>query len=319
MRIRILVGTIMAVLAGLMLVADLSLSPVYPFLLIVILLLALGACIELHRLLGALPNRPPFWRCAAGVFAVLLANWPVHILDYLRKPYGPEHNAFHDFGLEPWQIVTFTFAAVVMTAFVVEMPRYRESSGALQRVALTLWFVAYLGMLPSFLIQLRWPPPSSGALTMAIFVPKLGDVAAYFTGRFLGRNRMTQAISPKKTWEGFAGGMAGAVAAAVFLNHFHVMDALEKKDLAFLFQHKTVVHVGDWAGPYGGELAGVGFGLTVGLAGVLGDLAESLIKRDCRRKDAADTVPGFGGVLDVIDSILFAAPVAYLWLRGGSL
>ena len=59
----------------------------------------------------------------------------------------------------------------------------------------------------------------------------------------------------------------------------------------------------------------MGFGLTVGVAGMLGDLAESLIKRDCRRKDAADTVPGFGGVLDVIDSILFAAPVAYLWLR----
>ena len=77
--------------------------------------------------------------------------------------------------------------------------------------------------------------------------------------------------------------------------------------VASAFQSATVLHGGDWAA--------IGFGLTVGLAGVLGDLAESLIKRDCRRKDASDTVPGFGGVLDVIDSILFAAPVAYLWLR----
>jgi phosphatidate cytidylyltransferase len=58
-----------------------------------------------------------------------------------------------------------------------------------------------------------------------------------------------------------------------------------------------------------------GFGLTVAVAGVLGDLAESLVKRDCRRKDASEVVPGFGGVLDVVDSILFAAPVAYWWLR----
>jgi phosphatidate cytidylyltransferase len=318
MRIRILVGTIMAAFAACMLLADLYLDPAYPFLLLVILLLALAGCIELHRLLGALPNRPPFWQCAAGVFAVLLANWPVHILDFILGGEGAQGVAREALGLEPWQIVTFTFAAVVVGAFVAEMPRYRDSAGAVQRIALTVWFVAYLGLLPSFLIQLRWPPPSSGALTMAIFVPKLGDVAAYFTGRLLGRNRMVPAISPKKTWEGFTGGMIGAVAAAVFLNHFHVKDALDG-GLALLFQSQTVLHVGDWAGPHGGELAGLGFGLTVGLAGVLGDLAESLVKRDCRRKDAADTVPGFGGVLDVIDSILFAAPVAYLWLRGGRL
>ena len=56
-------------------------------------------------------------------------------------------------------------------------------------------------------------------------------------------------------------------------------------------------------------------GLALGIAGVLGDLAESLIKRDCGRKDASQVVPGFGGVLDVVDAILFAAPVAYWWLQ----
>jgi phosphatidate cytidylyltransferase len=58
-----------------------------------------------------------------------------------------------------------------------------------------------------------------------------------------------------------------------------------------------------------------GFGITVGVAGMFGDLAESLIKRDCERKDASQMVPGFGGVLDVVDSILFAAPVSYCWLH----
>ena len=59
----------------------------------------------------------------------------------------------------------------------------------------------------------------------------------------------------------------------------------------------------------------VGFGVTVGVAGMLGDLAESLIKRDCGHKDASQAVPGFGGVLDVVDSVIFATPVAYGWLR----
>jgi phosphatidate cytidylyltransferase len=65
----------------------------------------------------------------------------------------------------------------------------------------------------------------------------------------------------------------------------------------------------------GGPAGVTAFGLTVGLAGMLGDLAESLIKRDCERKDASQIVPGFGGILDVVDAIVFAAPVAYWWLR----
>ena len=117
----------MAALAACMLIADLYLAPVYPFLLLVILLLALGACSELHRLLAAVPNRPPLWLCAGGVFVVLLANWPVHILDYHL---GGSGQAKLQFGLDPWQFVTFTFAAVVVTAFVAEMPRYRDSNGS---------------------------------------------------------------------------------------------------------------------------------------------------------------------------------------------
>ena len=65
----------------------------------------------------------------------------------------------------------------------------------------------------------------------------------------------------------------------------------------------------------GGILAEIGFGVTVGIAGMLGDLAESLIKRDCQQKDTSQIMPGFGGVLDVVDAILFAAPVAYGWFQ----
>ena len=130
-------------------------------------------------------------------------------------------------------------------------------------------------------------------LAITILVPKCNDIAAFFTGTFLGRTKMTPLLSPKKTWEGFAGGMIGgtlvSVAVSLVASAFDV----------------TVFR--------GGVLEAVAFGLVVGVAGVLGDLAESLIKRDCQTKDASRDIPGFGGLLDVIDSVLFAAPVAYLW------
>jgi phosphatidate cytidylyltransferase len=115
----------------------------------------------------------------------------------------------------------------------------------------------------------------------------MGDTGAYFTGRLLGRHKMAPVLSPKKTWEGAAGGMVAAVLTALGINAL---------------------------GPVLHPLAAVGFGLTVGIAGLLGDLAESLIKRDCQQKDASQIMPGFGGVLDVVDAIIFAGPVAYAWL-----
>jgi phosphatidate cytidylyltransferase len=279
---RIIVGTLMAVLAACMLFADLFLEPTYPFLLLVVLLLAAAACTELHRLLAALPHRPSFWLCAGGVLAVLLANWPVHILVHLVGA-----SRVKELGVDPWQFVAFTFAAVAMAAFAAEIPRYRDEPGAVPRIALALFFVAYLGLLPSFFVQLRWPPPDSGGLTMAIFVPKCGDVAAYFTGRFLGRHRMTPAISPKKTWEGFAGSAVACLAAGAL-------------SVTYL------LHGHPWQG--------VLLGAAVVLAATVGDLVESMIKRDLDIKDMGTLLPGHGGILERLDSLLVAAPVVWLLL-----
>jgi len=182
------------------------------------------------------------------------------------------------------------FTAVVLAAFLVEMARYRGQGGSVTRLALAVLVAAYLGLLPSFLAQLRWPAAlGTLSLALAIFVPKCCDIGAYFTGRLIGRHRMTPVLSPKKTWEGAAGGLATAVLVAFALNGFAPIIP-------------------------GGPAGVVAFGLTVGLAGMLGDLAESLVKRDCQQKDASQAVPGFGGVLDVVDAILFAAPVSYVWL-----
>jgi phosphatidate cytidylyltransferase len=101
---------------------------------------------------------------------------------------------------------------------------------------------------------------------------------------------MTPVLSPKKTWEGAFGGLTLATLVAIGIDQFAPNSPL-RQDVV-------------WE---------VAFGLSVGLAGMLGDLAESLIKRDCQSKDASAAVPGFGGILDVVDAIIYSAPVCYVW------
>jgi len=286
MKVRIWIGSLMAALTAALLVADNWLGNYHPFLLFFLVVLAPLSCKELLTLLPP-ERRPAAWFVQLCVFVVLLGNWPAHLSEWWGNVLPP---------LNAWQILFDLFALVVLAAFCHEMATFREPGGSVQRIALTVWIVAYLGVLPSFLAQLRWLPssdeyPARGvtAIALAIFVPKVCDIGAYFTGRMLGRTPMTPVLSPKKTWEGLAGGLILATGFAVVLNYF------------------SPVLSSAWLA--------AGFGLTVAVAGVLGDLAESLVKRDCRRKDASEVVPGFGGVLDVVDSILFAAPVAYWWLR----
>ncbi len=289
LRTRLWMGSLLVGLAVGVLVLDERLDPWYPFLFLFVLILTWLACSELLRLLGP-ALRPPAWFCYTAVTALVLANWPAH---RLPREWGPS----------PWSWVLGAFIAVVLAAFLVEMATFREPGGSVIRIALTLWIAAYLGLLPSCFVQLRWPASTAAqaeahthgtlALALTIFVPKSCDIGAYFTGRFLGRHRLTPVLSPKKTWEGLAGGLAAAVVTALALNRLGPV--LPGANLT--------------------DLYAVGFGITVGLAGVFGDLAESLIKRDGQHKDASQAVPGFGGVLDIVDSVLIAAPVAYCWLR----
>jgi phosphatidate cytidylyltransferase len=278
LRTRILVGSALAALAVALVLVDPG--PSYPFLFILLVGLAWACCAELLQLLGR--RRPAGWLCYSGVAAVIQASW---FWRHSGAPVAPH----------PWLLAAEYLAIVVFAAFLVEMARFREPGEAVVRMALTVWLVVYLGLLPCFLAQLRWLPgaPAVGttALLLAIFVPKACDIGAYFTGRFLGRHPMAPILSPKKTWEGAAGGLAAAVLVTMALDRLGPAEVL---------------------GPWWAE---AGFGLTVGAAGMFGDLAESLIKRDCRQKDASAAVPGFGGVLDVVDAVLLAAPVAYLWLR----
>ncbi len=285
LRTRLWMGAVLMVLSVGVLMVDRSFAPWYPFLFLLVAVLSLVGAHEVRLLLDE-ERRPPAWLAFGGVAALVLANWLPHVAPGLPPSLA-----------DSWRVIAGTFAFVVLSAFLREMAVYREPGHSTIRVALAVWLAAYLGLLTSFFVQLRWLPDAEGyegisrgtlALALAMFVPKFCDVGAYFTGRFLGRHKMTPVLSPKKTWEGFVGGMAASVATTL------------------------VVH--NLGSVFGSVASAVGFGLAVGVAGVLGDLAESLVKRDCQKKDASQVVPGFGGVLDVVDSIVFAAPVVYWWI-----
>jgi phosphatidate cytidylyltransferase len=283
LRARLWTGAVLILLVLGILFVDQRFGPWYPFFLLAMTGILLAACLELVVLLGPVPHLPA-WFCCTSVAVLVLANWPAPVLAHWHVQ------------TDPWHWVVGAFAGVVLAAFLLEMLNFQKPGSSVVRVAVTVWVAAYLGLLPCFFLQLRWPPaegpPYHGtlAVALAVFVPKCGDIGAYTTGRLIGRHRMTPVLSPKKTWEGFAGGLLASVAVAFLL-----------------YQFDPVLQKEPWAA--------LGFGVTVWLASVLGDLAESLVKRDCQRKDASQAMPGFGGMLDVIDSVIFAGPVAYLWLR----
>ena len=272
LKTRLLLGSLMATAAGGVLYFDSFFAPHYPILLLLALAVGVLATREFVALIPA-EHRPREWLCLLGVAA------------YILLPFI--HRTFWVYRTDAMGEI---FAALVVSAFLIELFQYRESGGSVARVAHFAMVVGYLGILPNFFLKLRWlhSEHSGLILTLAIFVPKCCDIGAYFAGRAFGKHPMTPRLSPKKTWEGLAGGLAVAMGTAIAAGQ-----------CVPLFS--------------GGIIDAAAFGLLVGIAGVLGDLAESLIKRDASAKDASRTVPGFGGVLDVIDSILFAGPVVYLW------
>ena len=175
------------------------------------------------------------------------------------------------------------------------------NSGAINNLAGTSFSILYLGLGCWFIFQIRLLDSLSvtiwgqiGPLLLFLACVKSSDIGAYFTGRFLGRHKWVPKISPAKTWEGFFGGIVfSAIVASIFAYFSDIIDIKR----AWLF------------------------GAIMALAGQLGDLLESMLKRDADIKDSAHIIPEFGGVLDLVDSVIAAAPFALLflahWGKGG--
>jgi phosphatidate cytidylyltransferase len=195
---------------------------------------------------------------------------------------------------------SFAVWATILTLGVatVVMLRTPPELGPGQAVVTTIFGAAYTGVLLSYVVWLRAFDTAPGIRGAAIvFLPVavtwLGDSAAYFTGKAIGRHKLAPVISPKKTWEGAIGGFVVTAGTAL------------------LYVELTRPLVG-WTMS---TAAILGLGAVVAVAGQLGDLVESRFKRDCGVKDSSKLLPGHGGALDRVDSLLFVMPTAYAYLR----
>jgi len=197
------------------------------------------------------------------------------------------------FGLAPGparDLVMPTALVVVTLAAFAWHARHRRPEGAMASAAAALLSAGYLGVLPGFYLAIR-AETSAWVVLGVVLVVKVCDIGAYFTGMAVGRHKLILWLSPGKTWEGLVGGCAAS--------------ALAGWGGAALASGADVgLEIAGWQGAL--------IGLALGLTGQAGDLLESLLKRDAGVKDSG-RVPGFGGVLDLIDSLLPAAPVAW-WL-----
>jgi phosphatidate cytidylyltransferase len=249
-----------------------------------------------------------------GLLALLLIILPGAAIE-LARLFTAEH-------VRPYRVITIAgCAALLIHAFATQFPRFREiaastlvfilvfvmlgaalvramekqTQDAIVRMAGTVLALLYLGGLAWFLLALRVKGSqhvrgSTVLILMILLCVKFTDIGAYFGGRALGRRKLIPWLSPGKTWEGlFFGLLTAAAVGAICSTQLTTRSGYEMT----------------W---YKGAI----FGAIIGGIGQAGDLLESLMKRDAEVKDSGSLIPGFGGVLDVIDSPLLAAPFAYL-------
>ena len=178
---------------------------------------------------------------------------------------------------------------VVFVIAILTFSRQQNVAGVIAAAGAVMFAMVYLGFMLGFLLALR-REHSAWIVVGVIAVTKACDTGAYFTGRAIGRHRMIPWLSPGKTWEGLAGGVATAVAVGVGLSFAsRLLDPVD--------------HVAPWLGAVCGAIFAI--------VGQLGDLTMSLFKRGAGLKDSSTILPGLGGVLDVLDSPLLVAPVAW--------
>lgn len=186
-----------------------------------------------------------------------------------------------------WELLFITLALI--TLFILQFSR-SENTHAVVGISTTMFGIIYIAWFFSFMIKIRLLANGTALVGCLLLVTKGTDIGAFLIGTQWGKHSLLPRISPKKTMEGTLGGVCfgvlGALASKFFLP---VLPIFSWSNMLFL-------------------------GMALGLIGLLGDLSESLIKRDCATKDSSSLFPGMGGVLDVIDSLLFTAPAFYFYL-----
>jgi len=190
-----------------------------------------------------------------------------------------------------WELL---FIGLALLFLILMQFRRRESSGVIVAISTTIFGILYVSWFLSFFIKVRYFPGGAGLIFTVILITKSGDIGAYFIGTRFGKHLLIARISPKKSIEGGIGGVVfsvlGALASKPFFPAFCGIPAW-RENLYLIF-----------------------IGLFLGILGQLGDLSESLMKRDCQVKDSGHILPGMGGVLDFVDSLIFTAPAFYFFM-----
>jgi phosphatidate cytidylyltransferase len=223
---------------------------------------------------------------AVGTVALISGSWFVFGMDSYRRP--------SDFPALSYDFDIFILLLFALGVFIRQFPQKLNPQG-LETMAITLFGLIYVAWLSNFITRVNFATGHGRFWVMyLVVVTKFTDMGAYLVGSTLGRHKMIPRISPKKTWEGTIGGIAFAVGGSL-LCYYVLPDRLSADGM--LLKHALVL------------------GALIGAAAVIGDLAESLIKREAGVKDSSNWLPGHGGALDLIDSFLFTAPLLYVYMR----
>ncbi|EEF57382.1 phosphatidate cytidylyltransferase [Pedosphaera parvula] len=170
----------------------------------------------------------------------------------------------------------------------------RSNTAGILAISTTLFGLMYVPWLLNFIQKINFFPNVDGHFYLLYFVliTKFSDTGAYAVGSLIGKHKMIPRISPGKTWEGFAGAIVVSTLASLVFVHF-----AHNKMPEMNWVHAIIL------------------GVILSAAAVVGDLIESLFKREAGVKDSGKLFPGIGGILDLLDSLLFNAPIMYLYLR----
>ena len=305
LRWRLILGTLFIAALVLLCYLDCVVARPGTFLLPVALMLGWVGVVELLEMFNHRGRMPIPWVAYAGVMiSIALAGlsviWPDAVAAQIPGQVG-------------W--LAIGLAVGLQLAFVGEVVRFDGRWQSTVNLGLEAFIILYLGGALGFIVLLRQLNANTAindgrqgmlALISLIAIVKMSDTGQYTAGRLFGRHKLAPQVSPGKTWEGAVGGAVfAAIAAWIVFGWAAQYFTDTPESVAGLFSDYS-------------RLARVTvYAIALCAAGIIGDLAESVLKRDAGVKDSSAWMPGFGGVLDLLDSLLGAAPVAYLlWVTG---
>lgn len=245
----------------------------------------------------------------AGTLLIIVSGWGSFVVQRIMRDAEPLINASETTlfrerlllqleRLTPGNWALSAFAVAVILLFIVEIYHYKRPGEVTVRISYTIFIMVYIGLLFTFFTLIRL---CHGIMALVSFVAivKMGDTGAFAVGKIFGRTKMVPRLSPGKTIEGAFGAIIFSCLTAWGFAAF-VIPICTKNPMTIFVEPEWIV-----------------YGAVMGTIGMFGDLAESVLKRDSEVKDTSQLMPGLGGMLDVMDSLLLAAPVAYaFWTLG---